>query len=340
MGFDTHPDANLLAAYSEGGLAPAARQRLQLHVAHCAACRELASTALRAHGIVCLPPAPRWHRPGAWAGVAAACMAAAGVGIWLNPFPAPRPRPASVPAIAAVASQLAATPAPPQLRPMRRIHVPAPAVLAVNISPAPNLPEVALPPPGAEFQPAIDFSPLMTGFLDQPRIAPVRTEFIAALSPAAPAASNVGALPVANLAPAPAAWPFAAGFATSQPLSPPSGPMAPSISAGLGWAISRGGQVLHSIGAGVWAAVPLVPGIHFHALFSSDATIWAGGATSQLFYSSDRGAHWRQVQLPGVGSRPAPLRSISFTDAQHGTVAADDGTTWTTINAGQSWQKQ
>ena len=352
MAFESHPDANLIAAYCEGGLSAHARQQVLRHLADCPACRSVASGASAAYQLVFTPPTTSRPARPVWASLAAACLALAAAGLWLRPSQPAPPRPSTPsPATLIRWSRLtpARTPAPPVPARSRLRRAPAPNLLAVAADSAPLLPAVPAPTAGAEFRPSIDFSPLMTGFLDQPPLRTPRGQLSAELaswtgsapppSPNPPASSLAVASP-ATLATSAAVWPYANGFSTGSAQLPPSGPMAPSIASGLGWAISRGGQVLRSIGAGVWATVPLVPGVHFRALFNSDSTLWAGGLASQLFFSSDRGVHWRQVSLPGLGPHPPALRSISFSDSQHGLVAATDGSSWTTSDAGLSWSKQ
>ncbi len=198
----------------------------------------------------------------------------------------------------------------------------------------------AAPEIGAAVQTHIDFSPLLTGFQDQPELPMARSALAAwdgmvnrsggaaaapAIAVSAPPALPAGATP----------WPFASGFAASAGAS--DGPLAPSVASGLGWAISRGGEVLRSIGAGLWQAVPLVPGVHFRALAQVGDNIWAGGRADQLFFSPDHGAHWRAVRLPRLGAHPAPLQSIAFYDAHHGTVMSRDGRVWITSDGGTTW---
>ncbi|HUX66372.1 MAG TPA: zf-HC2 domain-containing protein [Terriglobales bacterium] len=353
MVFEPHPDANLLAAYCEGALPADARQLVLAHLAACAPCRSVASGVAAAVGLPPTPPTPFLAPRPLWASLAAACLALAAAGLGPGFWPGFSQRPPQPAAAAPSFARLAPAPPPRSLARPRRLHpprppLPAPHALALPAG-SPSRPTVPLPSAGAEFRPSIDFSPLMTGFLDQPPLRTPRGQLTAELaswtgspsdpSPNPPLGTPAVATP-ATLSTAASVWPYANGFSSGLNQLPPSGPMAPSIASGLGWAISRGGQVLRSIGAGMWAAVPLVPGVRFTALFSSNATIWAGGRANQLFFSSDHGAHWRRVRLPGLGPHPPALSGISFSDPLHGQVAAADGSAWTTADAGLSWTKQ
>ncbi len=357
MGFDPHPDANQLALWLEGGLAERQRQRLLRHLSECEACRswavcaQTAGAALPAAAPNLPVPLPLPMRGGFWRwqaplGVAASAVLVAAV-VWRLPaVPAPPPpQPA-------VRAQALAT-APPQARILR----PQPAPAAAPPPRSDGMPAAAAPPSlsaaqpsapapalQAAVQPQIDFSPLLTGFQDQPML-PMARSALAAWDGETGGGAVAAATPAVAITPdssAPAAsataWPFASGFASGGVSD--QGPLAPSVASGLGWAISRGGEVLRSIGAGLWQTVPLVPGVHFRALTEIGNTIWAGGRADQLFYSPDHGAHWRTVRLPKLGAHPAPLQSISFYDTHHGVVMSQDGRVWITSDGGMTWTAQ
>jgi len=121
------------------------------------------------------------------------------------------------------------------------------------------------------------------------------------------------------------------------------GPLAPSLTPGLGWAISHGGQLLRSLGAGIWEAVPLVPGLRLRALANLGGIVWAAARTDQVFTSSDNGAHWHQITLPALASnaaQPALVRSITLNGTSHVAIVAADGHTWITSDGGTSWTLQ
>lgn len=353
---ETHPDANLIAALLEGALSTADRAALLRHVADCAPCRRwLVCTQSASVGVRhAIPRAARsswrlgWEAPLA----TAASLAVVAAGVWLAlparvaaPSSPARPLAAATPLHALAASAappmrfLAVGSAPavarpqlqrPSLRPMA-----SPTQLdgrATSIAlrlPNPNLPTAA--PPNVEIQPSIDFSPLMTGFLDQAPPRPAVRSQLAAFLP--DTAARPAAMPVSS---SNSAGAFGLSF---QGGGTPSGPLAPALATTLGWAISHSGQVLRSVGTDLWAAVPLVPGLHVHALSSTDTAIWAGGLASQLYVSRDAGGHWLHVTLPGVDAANSqiPISSIIFSDPQHGTVTTADGHAWLTRDGGKTW---
>jgi photosystem II stability/assembly factor-like uncharacterized protein len=75
------------------------------------------------------------------------------------------------------------------------------------------------------------------------------------------------------------------------------------------------------------------------AVIGSD--VWAGGNGGALFHSSDGGEHWGRVSLDANSKvETGAIVSIRFDDVQHGTVASDSGTRWTTTDGGVTWKTQ
>ncbi|MGH9393758.1 MAG: WD40/YVTN/BNR-like repeat-containing protein, partial [Terriglobales bacterium] len=199
---------------------------------------------------------------------------------------------------------------------------------AASPQPAAAPPAILTPLPAQdiEIEPAVDFSPLTTGFEDQLPLRGARAEL-----------ASWGGATAAQ--PTAAEKPAAAPLLASNLGAGLSGPMAPASAMGLGWAISRGGQVLRSVGSGLWAAVPLVPGVRFRALASAGNAIWAGGRSDQVYFSPDHGGHWRQVRLPDVGAAPAPLASIAASDDAHVVITDGTGQQWASADGGARWVK-
>lgn len=335
---DRHPDANQLAACIEGRLEPRAARALRRHLSRCAACREWAgctgALCLRS-GLAEVPTAA--HRTGLaiWMGAPLALAASAVVAVvvlWHAPVivqapPAKVPLPASP--VAAVASRaMPVIPAPRTAVAERRVRrsLPAqPRATGPVVVPAGGTPALPAPQPAEEVAvaPALDFTPLATGFADQPAQRGAQAELAAwgGATPFQPIRSE----PVNTVLLAPSS------------AAPTRGGLAPASSMVLGWAISRGGQVLRSIGSGLWATVPLVPGVRFRALASAGRAIWAGGRSDQVYVSPDQGAHWTQVMLPDVGAAPKDLASISASDEAHVVIADGAGQEWRTSDGGASW---
>lgn len=350
-----HLDANVLSAYLEGGLNKQARRRVQAHLGDCAECRRW---TLCAQSCTTLGPMVRarsqrliWMAPLATAASVTLVVSA----VWLV-----RPTTVQAPTErAAVAASVAATPAAtqsklppaPRVLPSRHLKAPAPTTLAGAETERLYLPPATSPVSG-ELPAAIDFTPLMTGFQDQAPMGVPRAQLASFTDPhgtiatdaALPLAPNVATPSATSFPTSPAVSGFAgSNFTGANTLSSVNhdanvgGPMAPAVSAGLGWAISRGGQVVRSIGSGVWAAVPLVPGVRIHALSASDSNIWAAGLSNQVYVSQDHGSHWRVVHLPSIGNQTAPIQSIVFSDAHHGMITAANGRVWQTSDGGNQW---
>ncbi|HVB40985.1 MAG TPA: zf-HC2 domain-containing protein [Terriglobales bacterium] len=360
MAVNLHPDANQMSALLGGELQGTARRAVIAHLSQCAECRQWTGLAQSAREAVMPAATPaRSHQPWIFYALPAAAALALAGALWLRPAlivtaPAP-PHATTVPVHHSPASRLPPAP-PPALTPEPAQYVP-PAVEDVLVVPTPaprsavaSLASLAaLPAPSApsgEFQPAIDFSPLMTGFQDQTaetsaevqfanQFLPLNSSSSAMPGPTATAASSNPDLAVLAT---PAAQGFVPVLQRARPLSGPYAPRStPAPDGALGWTVSRGGALLHSIGTGIWAAVPLVPGVHFRAIFASGAHIWAGADADQLFASTDRGAHWRHLALPESTPHATHIDSIAFSNAHRGVVRLDNGHVWITADGGTTW---
>jgi hypothetical protein len=106
------------------------------------------------------------------------------------------------------------------------------------------------------------------------------------------------------------------------------------------WTISANGSLQRSIDSGKnWQTIPVADNTVFRALAANDSDIWVGGAAGALYHSSDAGQHWTQVK-PAANGRllTADIVTVEFTDAQHGKVTTANHESWTTSDAGNSWQ--
>ena len=79
----------------------------------------------------------------------------------------------------------------------------------------------------------------------------------------------------------------------------------------------------------------------FRAVAANGPDVWAGGSAGVLYHSIDAGDHWTRI-FPLAGSTPltADITSVQFSDSQHGTLTTATSETWTTADAGLSWQKR
>jgi Photosynthesis system II assembly factor YCF48/Putative zinc-finger len=107
------------------------------------------------------------------------------------------------------------------------------------------------------------------------------------------------------------------------------------------WMLAPGGVLRRSWDGGkTWETVPVADKVSFDTFAAVAAEIWAGGADGLLYHSSDAGLHWIRVMPQANGkSLVAGIAGIKFSDAQNGKVTTVSGETWTTSDAGKTWQK-
>ena len=86
-------------------------------------------------------------------------------------------------------------------------------------------------------------------------------------------------------------------------------------------------------------ATPLI----FRALSvsSNSSEVWAGGSGGALYHTVDAGNNWTRVLPSGAGLfLTGDILSVRFSDPQNGTVTTSTAEVWTTLDDGQTWQKQ
>ncbi|HEY7617339.1 MAG TPA: zf-HC2 domain-containing protein [Terriglobales bacterium] len=108
------------------------------------------------------------------------------------------------------------------------------------------------------------------------------------------------------------------------------------------WTISPEGNVQRSLDNGQsWEKASVGGEGPFRALSVLGADIWVGGAKGALYHSPDAGQHWTELK-PVANGTPlsADIVRIDFTDLQHGTLVTANKETWSTTDAGKSWQKK
>jgi photosystem II stability/assembly factor-like uncharacterized protein len=94
-----------------------------------------------------------------------------------------------------------------------------------------------------------------------------------------------------------------------------------------------------AIAGGDWHTVLASAHTQFHAVAVIGNDVWAGGSEANLFHSTDGGASWTRVPFPRQGAAPTITR-ITLDDALHGTVDADNATTWVTADGGRTWSQR
>jgi hypothetical protein len=108
------------------------------------------------------------------------------------------------------------------------------------------------------------------------------------------------------------------------------------------WTLSADGALQRSFDSGkTWQTVPVASNVVFRALAANDSDIWVGGAAGALYHSSDAGQHWARITPVVDGkSLSSDIVTVEFSDPQHGKLVTANRETWTTIDAGNTWQRQ
>jgi hypothetical protein len=108
------------------------------------------------------------------------------------------------------------------------------------------------------------------------------------------------------------------------------------------WTLSADGALQRSFDSGKsWQTIQVAKKAVLRALAANDSDIWVGGAAGALYHSSDAGQHWIQVS-PEADGKPltADIVTVEFSDSQHGKLITANRETWTTNDAGGTWQKR
>lgn len=370
-----HPDADLLAAFSEQALTGRERESVLAHLATCAACRE--AVALAAPQPPALQPGgvfvPWYRRPQifAWAGTLAT-VALVGALI-VNYAQSPRFTPATSDATPpkTVRTQ------PAENKPAAPAEAPAADGTVAKLSrdqgthrtnaltkPVPETTKkekedeeraradmdlraaAAAPAPAqAKDQKKLEGGMLADQYSAMKQAAP------ALPAPSAPAAvagaanlatdevqrsTAVESVDVQSAAPAKSASASGSTVGGSVALYQSRAKAAPAPL--VRWSISEKGKLQRSYDSGrTWQPVLANESTVFRALSVVGTQIWAGGGAATLFHSTDGGATWTKQTLPGAA---ADVVYLQFSDALHGSARTADGTTWSTTDGGQHWAKQ
>jgi len=106
------------------------------------------------------------------------------------------------------------------------------------------------------------------------------------------------------------------------------------------WRITDQGHLERSQADDKWTQVLAAQPIRFRAVAVVGNDVWAGGNNGALFHSVDGGEHWAQVVLSADGHpETGAVASIHFDTVSQGSVRTETGSTWTTSDRGQSWNK-
>jgi Putative zinc-finger len=378
LGSGLHPDANLLAAFSEATLPPRERESMLEHLAVCRDCRDVAVLMLpeveEASPLQAVPVPARW-RFVRWAAVAA-CGAVVGVaGLWQyqhrtqpdvaklenaakveNRAPS---RPENPPAAVATPEDNAplvmksahqkqhvdakkAQPEPENGLTARTADTAQPELLAKQSNNETPLQEM-------QQQPARNLGALSrakpvdgeTGAAVVERADEIRSAGSAAI------AGNISPASAAPISPVPATWQIATNGslqrsqdhgATWQDIAILPDPI---VSSDVMARAASSAPAFHARATSAAPAMKASPKLAMRAVYAFGAEVWAGGAGGALFHSVDSGQRWAHV-VPASQLRvlTGDIVKISFDDSLHGSVATSTQEVWTTTDGGLSWRQQ
>ena len=325
---DACVDAETLAAWADGGLSGAMRATVESHVADCARCQAIVSTAARMEAIAPARAEPQPRRWLAW--LVPLTAAAAAVAIWVAVPRAPGNLPKQT--VEDYGRSFQATP---------------PAAQTTNAQQPPPLagPEQAAAAKKND-QPARDQAQASALSKDSDRreLDRLKQESQSAdaaadradklRSAAEPAASAPAAAPPAAPSPAsPAARETLQERSNSAQKVAPGGVMA-SIALPARWRIS-GATLEHSTdGGSTWSSVATGVTGELKAVSSPSSTVcWVVGRGGVVLRTTD-GQTFSRVAFPEV----TDLSAVQATDARSATVTASDGRVFRTSDGGATWQ--
>lgn len=360
-----HPDADLLAAFIEGGLLERERTEVLTHLACCADCRLVLSVAVAAapdisQGPEIAPARPRhWLvRTGPfWAGAAAAIVIAATVGI-LHEQRAGRETQSAV-ALNEPANKAAQAPVQEMNAPARGEKKSAerqarPTQAPARLEAPQPAPQVAASAPEMEQSLKVEPSegPSQQNSNVQQSAQAVQSQgrsqqagegqavagaekqtFNALQSTEGTEAQNRSGQ---NEATTPGPGGSVSAFGNVEP----SRAMAKATFANIPrphWRINSAGHAERSFGEGNWQRVLPSEAMKMRVISVSGDDVWIGGEQSRLYRSRDNGATWRPVALPAKNGSDHGIAHIGFPAPATITVEAADGTAWTSTDGGTTW---
>lgn len=315
---DAHPEANLLNAFAENGLEARERERVLAHLSRCGDCRMVVTLAQpeveETQAVVSVARSRGWLHSAAFRmGLGVVCLAIVGSGITSHYLGSVHRRESERPAVAMSVPASGSAP------------YAAPAEVASNV-PAESL--------------KADTRTQLAATLARPsaKKAPVNTMALMLIPGRAKAATEQSA--TADVA---------SNFAANGPMAAPEAKVSAAAPASLSlqtsllaprWTLSSDGSVQRSFDAGKsWETIVVAENQTFLAIAAFEQSVWLGGADGVLYHSADAGQHWTQVKPAADGEALSDdIIGVEFSDAHHGRVTTASGT-WTTEDAGLSWQR-
>ena len=324
-----HPDPDVLTAFTEGALSESERKQLMTHLAACANCRDVLSVAASAapepipdaqHDLSrpLHPPLRTWLP---WVATVASVIIVSSM-LWLRERK-PAPSLTSQNNASATANAIAPPPAQPDKEAQSAIVQPS---KSVRNKPAP----IASTKAPEALRQEVDTSTLSDNEAKQIEPKAILPAQAAVAGPAS-AASHPAREGSRALSARPA--PAFAYTSNAQQLAAARNVNAVASS----WRINNNGQAEHSISDGGWQTVLENEKLKMRVVTVVGNEVWIGGEALHLFHSSDNGTTWNVVSLPGKTSGEHAITHVLFQSPQVGTVDADDGTSWSTLDSGKTW---
>lgn len=328
---EPHPDSDVLTALSEGSLLQGERQQVLAHLAVCADCREVLSTAATAAldstddlkpFLMACPSRPLKRTWLPWTSIAAGLLVVCSAILVYQQkrtFPKNTAVATKEPVRLPLPTLQQSSPLPPPKRPetlSERVNGQRSSQLQAPLPPQ-NM-SVANTIPEAQIESA-----------RMPDSSQLNSDQISAVAGevAAPSATVLKAAPARSVSAFVNAAP--AGALSKASIAPFARPH---------WRINSAGQPERSFGDGAWQEVLPHEQSKMRVVSVFDNEVWIGGDSSRLYHSTDNGATWSLIALPGKDGREHSIAHIHFQTAQSGTVESDDGTVWKTSDGGSSWK--
>jgi hypothetical protein len=341
---EPHPDENVLTAFAEHALLDRERETVMQHLSTCAQCREVLSLTAAAipeatiqEKLHSLPVRPRLSSYLRWiAGAAGLAVVSSTVLLHersarlrqqaVNPV-ANTAKVESLPALGNQPSQRVMAPEQDAVRKQtptltaKTVPTPQQNQSSTVASLDRNEQKVAAPQQEA---PQANQSVVMSAL--KPEVASRTGELHSPVSAQAnsmspPAFHGAVTAPALTEGSAPG---FSAGFT--------------GASARTHWRIGDAGQAERSLGNGPWTPVKPDDTARIRVVSVFGNEVWLGGEDLRLYHSQDDGTTWHLVPLLTKSSGEHAITHIRFQSEQAGTVEADDGTQWSTVDGGRTWK--
>jgi hypothetical protein len=334
-----HPDPNLLNAFLERSLGKRERVQILEHLAACTDCRQIVSLSGAEPGVAdavpVVPPSPGWLSwPALRWGALVACVVVVGAVVTLRHKPETRQTAASLAGgKPAVETQFLATNGAVEKK-VASLQMPKPEAKVALLTKQPtSLPKATNTSRANENHAAVAASPV--------EMAEART--VSPFAEMVPGRAKDASTESQDTQEKAIGEPSPRRRSMGAPLGAASLASNASVPANLvpRWTLSSDGTLQRSLDSGrSWQTIPVSSRTIFRALAANGLDIWVGGLGGALFHSSDAGQHWTQVRPAVDGETLADdIIGVEFIDTLQGKLTTSGGETWTTADAGQTWQK-